>query len=381
MPSVRAFRKKVFQCGLYEAQDVLREIDDVEIVCLQPRAHAAFQLRERWQRRLLYWDVSKKLVFANAGLERIQVKNEYELFVAVCQNYWDLLSLNAIDGWKDKCRTSVCWLDELWVADLPESRYWLHALSQFDHVFIGCEGTVEAVSQAIGRRCHWIGGGVDAVRFSPYPDPPTRVIDVYRIGRTSQQVHEGLVRAAASNELFYLHDTCRGSHMDTLDHREHRRLLANIAKRSRYFVVGPGKVDAPEETRGQIELGYRYYEGSAAGAVMIGHAADCRSFRERFDWRDAVIHVNGSDVVDVIADLNAQPDRLREIGRRNAAEALMRHDWLYRWMHIYDIAGVSPTRRMAERECHLKALARLANNDHRLRTIEVSGARRNRHVE
>ena len=259
--------------------------------------------------------------------------------------------------------------------------YWLHALSQFDHVFIGCEGTVEAVSQAIGRRCHWIGGGVDAVRFSPYPDPPTRVIDVYRIGRTSQQVHEGLVRAAASNELFYLHDTCRGSHMDTLDHREHRRLLANIAKRSRYFVVGPGKVDAPEETRGQIELGYRYYEGSAAGAVMIGHAADCRSFRERFDWRDAVIHVNGSDVVDVIADLNAQPDRLREIGRRNAAEALMRHDWLYRWMHIYDIAGVSPTRRMAERECHLKALARLANNDHRLRTIEVSGARRNRHVE
>ena len=366
MPSARRFRRRAFQCGLYEAQDVLLEIDDTELVCLQPRPYAGFQLRERWQRRLLYRDISKRLVFLNAGLERVRLTQEYELFVAVCQNYWDLLSLNAIDGWKDRCRTSVCWLDEFWAADVPQARYWLHALKQFDHVFIGYEGSVDPISQAIGRRCHWIGAGVDAIRFSPYPQPPRRVIDVYQIGRTSEGVHRALLRAAVEKKLFYLHDTFHGSDMEPFDHREHRDLLANVAKRSRYFIVAPGKVNVPGETRGQSEIGYRYYEGAAAGAVMIGQAPDCRSFRERFNWPDAVIEVrtDGSDVAEVLSELNAQPERFCEISRRNAAGALLGHDWLYRWKQIFNVAGVSPSPRMAAREHRLKELAGLANGAH-----------------
>jgi hypothetical protein len=348
--------------ALYEAQDVLTDTADVELVPLMPRAGAGFWLRERWQRRLLYRDISKKLVFANPGLERVRITQEYDLFVAVCQNYWDLLSINAIDGWKDRCRTSVCWLDEFWVADLPYSQYWLHALKQFDHVFIGCEGSVDAISRAIGRRCHWIGSGVDTIRFSPYPRAPSRVIDVYGIGRSTDGVHKALQRAAAANGLFYLHDTVRGSDLEPFDHREHRELLANVAKRSRFFLVAPGKVDMPGETRGQIEIGFRYYEGSAAGTVLIGQAPDCPSFRERFDWPDAVIEVspNGSDVLKIITDLQAEPERLWEISRRNAVEALLRHDWLYRWKQIFEVAGLSPSPRMAAREHRLTALARLA---------------------
>jgi hypothetical protein len=36
MPSGRNFKKKTFLCGHYEGQDVLREIDDVNLVCLEP---------------------------------------------------------------------------------------------------------------------------------------------------------------------------------------------------------------------------------------------------------------------------------------------------------------------------------------------------------
>jgi hypothetical protein len=362
MPSARGFRRRAFQFALYEAQDVLANTADVEFVSLMPRAGAGFWLRERWQRRLLYRDISKRLVFANPGLERVRITQEYDLFVAVCQNYWDLLSINAIDGWKDRCRTSVCWLDEFWVADLPYSRYWLHALKQFDHIFIGCEGSVDAISRAIGRRCHWIGGGVDTIRFTPYPRAPSRVIDVYGIGRSTDGVHKALQRTAAADGLFYLHDTVRGSDLEPFDHREHRELIASVAKRSRYFVVAPGKVDMPGETHGQIEIGYRYYEGSAAGAVLIGQAPDCPSFRARFDWPDAVIEVSpdGSDVVKILTDLQAEPERLSEISRRNAVEALLRHDWLYRWKQIFEVAGLSLSPRMAARERRLTELARLA---------------------
>ena len=78
------------------------------------------------------------------------------------------------------------------------------------------------------------------------------------------------------------------------------------------LIVAPGKVNVPEETQGQIEVGYRYYEGSAAGTVMLGQAPDCRPFRELFDWPEAVISVraDGSDVADVLGGLVGQEDRL-----------------------------------------------------------------------
>jgi hypothetical protein len=365
---MRSFRRRAFQCGLYEAQDVLADVVDADLVCLEPQS-AWFHLRDRWQRRLLYRDVTRRLAFQNPGLAPVRVTREYDLFIAVCQNYWDLLAINAIEGWKDQCRTSVCWLDELWVADLPKSRYWLHALDRFDHVFIGCEGSVAAVSQAIGRPCHWIGGGVDTLRFTPYPRPPERVIDVYRIGRSTDGVHNALRRAVADKGWFYLHDTVRGSDLEPLDHREHRSMLAHLAQRSRYFMVAPGKVDMPGETRGQVEIGYRYYEGSAAGVVMVGQPADCRGFRDRFDWPDAVIEIkgDGSDVVDVLTSLNGQPARLDTISRRNAAQALLRHDWVYRWQRIFDVAGVERSPRMAAREQRLADLARMAMSADRVR--------------
>lgn len=358
---MRKFRRRAFQCGLYEAQDVLAGMADADLLCLEPQS-AWFDLRQRWQRRLLYRDVTRRLAFQNPGLARVRVTGEYDLFVAVCQNYWDLLAINAIDGWKDQCRTSVCWLDELWVADLPSSRNWLHLLNRFDHVFVGYEGSVEPVSQALGRRCHWVGGGVDTLRFTPYPRPSERVIDVYRIGRGSDGIHHALKGAAADKGWFYVHDTVRGSDLEPLDHREHRSMVAQMAQRSRYFMVAPAKVDMSGETSGQVEMGYRYYEGSAAGVVMVGQPADSPGFRERFDWPDALIEIktDGSDVVEMLTSLNAQPARLDAISRRNAAQALLRHDWLYRWQQIFDVAGVARPPRMAMREHRLRELARTA---------------------
>jgi len=361
MPSGRNFKKHAFMCGHYEAQDVLLEVDDVDLICLEPGR--GYEFRELWQRRLMFHDISRRVVFANPGLHTVRLTREYEVFLARCQTEKDLLDLNAIEGWKDHCKTSVCWIDEMWAASIPSHKYWLHALRQFDHVFISSSGTVAPLSKAIGWPCRYLPPAVDALRFTPYPDPPARVIDVCSIGRRQEGIHRALLEAARCRDIFYMHDTFAGlSLTDVYDHRQHRDHLANVAKRSRYFMVAPGKIDCLSETRGQAEVAGRYFEGAAAGTVMIGQAPNCEAFQEMFPWPDAVIEIqpDGSDVIEVLARLGSEPERVSAMGRRNAAEALLRHDWVYRWKEIFRVVGLEPLPRMLERERRLKELAVLA---------------------
>ena len=351
-----------FQCGRYEAQDVLAEADDVDLIALKPRN--GFRFRERWQRRLLWKDISRKLAYVNPGLEPVRLKREYDLFVVVCQTYWDLLYVNAIQGWKDQCKTSVVWIDELWASLVPAYKYWLPSLRRFDHIVLGMHGTVRAVSEAISRPCHYVPGAVDALRFSPYPNPPARVVDVYSIGRRWEGIHSVLLEQVRRKEIFYVHETLQGGESPVSDPRQHREMFANLAKRSRYFMVAPGKVNVPEETQGQVEVGFRYFEGAAAGTVMVGQSPNCAPFREMFDWADPVVEIrtDGSDAAEVLASLNGQPERVLQMSRRNAAQALLRHDWIYRWKDVLNIAGLQPSAATAVRERRLQELAQVAKS-------------------
>jgi hypothetical protein len=138
-------------------------------------------------------------------------------------------------------------------------------------------------------------------------------------------------------------------------------LIANIAKRSLYFIVAAAKIDT-RETHGQIEIGHRYYEGAAAGAVMIGEAPDSEAYRELFGWPEAVVQIqpDGSDVMAVLRDLGSDPDRLAAISKRNAREALLRHDWVYRWIEMFRVAGIEVTQHMVARERRLKDMSDFA---------------------
>jgi spore maturation protein CgeB len=258
----------------------------------------------------------------------------------------------------------------MWAASIPKYKYWLHALSQFDYVFVGYKGTVSALSKAAHRPCQWLPRGVDTLRFTPFPDPPDRVIDIYSIGRRREDIHRELLSFAERRKLFYVHDTVRdGASTEVSDHRQHRNHFSNIAKRSRYFVVAPGKMDALSETQGQVEVGSRYYEGAAAGTVMIGEAADCEAGRDLFGWPEAVIEVrrDGSDLASVLAELDVAPERVAAISRRNAGEALLRHDWVYRWIEMFRVAGIEPSPRLMARAQSLKEMASLGNSDGRQR--------------
>ena len=361
MPTARGFKKKAFYCAQYEAQDILLDVADVDLIHLEPGR--GYKFKEAWLRRLVFRDVTRKLIFANPGLHKVQLTQEYDLFLVMCQMDHDFLNISAIEGWQDHCRTSVCWISEMWAARIPLCKYWIHSLRRFDHIFLSAQGSVAALSDAIGRPCRWLPDAVDTLRFTPYPNPPARVIDVYSIGRRREEIHRALLEAARRKDIFYVYDTFGGSTSDVLNYREHRDFFSNMAKRSRFFVVAPAKAGIPEETGGQVEIGARYYEGAAAGAVMIGHAPEGEAFRELFPWQDVVIplQADGSDVVKMLSSLGAEPERISAISRRNAAEALLRHDWVYRWKEILTVAGIEPSPRMKLREQRLRELAELSN--------------------
>jgi hypothetical protein len=94
----------------------------------------------------------------------------------------------------------------------------------------------------------------------------------------------------------------------------------------------------------------------------IGQAPNCEEFRDIFGWPDVVIEIqpDGSDVLEVLAALGSDPERVSAINRRNGAEALLRHDWVYRWKKIFQVAGIEPPPGMVKRECRLRELAELA---------------------
>jgi len=360
MPTMRSFAHETYRCGNYESEDILLDIDDVDLICLKPGK--ACELRQNIHKKFVWHDFTRKLVSINMAFQPIRLTREYDLFITHVSLAPDLIHIPAVRGWKDYCRTSICWIDEAWTADIPLLKYWLPALEDFDHVVLGMNGTVKAFSDAIKRPCHFVSGAVDALRFSPYPQNPGRVIDVYSIGRRWEGLHNALVDAAAKREIFYVYDTFRASVGQVKDYRQHREMFANMAKRSRCFLVWPAKMDMPEQTKGQVELGFRYYEASAAGTIMLGRVPDCESFRRHFDWPQAVIEIqaDGSDVAEVISRLSADPEWLREISCRNAEEALRRHDWVYRWKEILGIAGLEPAPAMEAREKRLRELAELA---------------------
>ena len=360
MPTWRRFSKKVFECGLYEAQDVLVSTGDVHLLPLD--AAAGFRTRERWLNRLLHRDPWFLFGRTNPGLEPVWLDRDYDLLLTYCETFEDLLYLNALRNWKQRCRTSACWVDEIWATSLAKYSYWIPLFRQFDHVFVGHRQSAIALSAAVGRPVHFLPAAVDTLRFTPFPNPAPKVVDFFSVGRRAEGIHRELRRLSSDGHLYYVFDTFKASVADVYDPVEHRELLANTAKRSRFFLVAPPKFDALTETGGETAIGFRYFEGSAAGAVLFGQRCSSEDFDALFDWPDAVVEIrpDGTDLEPTLAALQSEPARVAAIGRRNGVEALRRHDWIYRWHEILDQVGLSPSPGMCRREAQLRRLAGIA---------------------
>jgi hypothetical protein len=351
------YKPEVWRGTFNEFETIVQEIDSVDV--LAPKPGKYFMWRKRNAQR-----IGKVLPVAlNPGLPSIKLNREYDLFLAVCEKPSELLTVGVLKGWKEKCKISVCWLPEFWINEIPYQKASLKVLSQFDHVFLNVARTVEPMSRAIDKECVFLPAGVDTLEFSPYPNPPQRFIDVLSIGRRSDQTHQILMRMARQKKIFYHYDTLRELH--AYDIAQHRFLLASLARRSRYFIVNPGKIDLPDEGSAQIEFGYRYFEGAAAGTILIGDYPNSQEFREYFFWPDVVIHLPfGSEKIEkTMEELDQQPVRQEKIRKTNVRQSLLNHDWAFRWEKILRIVGLEPKPKLLERKERLRELAHQVERD------------------
>lgn len=344
------FPRAMFRCALYEFEDILCEIDEAEIIA--PRADPQ-TFRNQLANRLAFHGP----ITLRPSLKESETKREYDLFFAVCGSARDLLMVDAARSLRDACKTSVCLVGELWASQIADHRHFLRALQGFDLVATWCSQSVEALSKLTGCKCVYVPPGVDSILFCPYPAPPARVIDVLSIGRRSATTHHALLKMAEGKEIFYLHDTIAGD--QCISAREHRPFYANVAKRSRYFIVNPGLIDRPGLRGAQSEIGNRYFEGAAAGTLMIGEIPTNGEFERLFDWPGSVCHLSSdSHRVDaLIRELNAQPEKQERIRQSNIVHSLRRHDWAYRWDLILEHAGLKPTAKSRSRKERLNGLA------------------------
>lgn len=354
--SQRHLQRLVSRCAEYEFEDLICQVDDVEL--LVPEPLRSFVIGQKIANQLARHICVASL---NPSIRKLRLNKKYDLFIAICQFPSDLLSINAIEGWRECCRTSFCWLAELWACNLHRWKGHLKILSKFDYVILPCSGSIQGVQDEIRGTCIYMPPGIDTIRFCPYPNSPHRCIDVYSMGRKSPVTHQALLKMAEQRKIFYIYDT--SERMKTHFPLDHRILVANIAQRSRYFVANAPKIDQSFETHGQTGLSYRFLEGAASGTVMIGEARPNKDFTEHLNWPDAVIHVpfNEPNIAAVLADLDSQPDRLKKIRKNNVVQSLLRHDWVYRWRSILDMVGLEPRPALVEREKRLKELAEMAS--------------------
>ncbi len=364
--SQRNFSKiQPFRCAHFEFEDVVAEVDTADF--LTPSFDPSSR-RNKIARQLAYHTP----LSLNPGVRSAPIRKNYDLFLAVCGDPIDLLRLNALGDWRARCKTAVLVIDELWVTLMDSYTRFLRMMDKFDAVMLYYNDSVEPLNKRIGRKVFYLPPAVDAIRFSPYPNPQERVIDVYSIGRRSAVTHRTLLDMAAQQSTFYVYDTTTADQV--LNPMEHRQLYANSLKRSRYFIVNPALIDRPDIRGDQIEIGYRYFDSAASGAIMIGERPNNAVFQGLFDWPDSLVDLayNSTDIDKVIRALDEQPEKQEAMRRMSVRQALLRHDWAYRWEFILKTVGHEALPRIMKRKARLHDLANLAMPDS---SIHVNGRR------
>src|SRR5690606_7329206 len=156
------------RCTLHESEHLITQFDAADVLYPEkPEVNGLSIWKRRVLRRGYQWfGVHPQLRRAKSLVDR-----EYDLVFVCCEDVGDLLGIGPIDAWIGAAKHKVCYVEEMWAADVPRRRHETVLLRRFDHVLLSCAGAVEPLARAIDRPVSFLAPSVDAVGFFP-GDPP-----------------------------------------------------------------------------------------------------------------------------------------------------------------------------------------------------------------
>jgi hypothetical protein len=354
--SNRNIQNFIFNSCLYEFEDIIAQLDLVDLI-----APNEYDLYGKIIKKLLKtsFNCFQSAVNLNPYRKSIDLQQEYDIFLVILDFPWSVSSINLLKNWRNKCKFAVCYLIELWETDLKRYRNCLQFLNEFDALFLGHSHIVEKLSQIVNCPCQYLPPGINTLKFVPTTLTNERPIDLCSLGRRSLITHQALLKLAETQNFFYYFDLAGDAGLTNNLHQEHRTMTANLLKHSRYFITNHAKANLPEHINGQMEIGYRFFEGAAAGTVMLGCPPQNKIFDRYFDWQDSVISVpfDEPNIGEIITKLERQPSRIARIRQQNICNSLLRHDWSYRWQEILAVAGLKPSIKHLKHQAYLQQLA------------------------
>lgn len=342
---------ETWKCGGWEFEQSILSLEDAERFA--PHQSAMGRFLQRPVRGIARYAPQVRHFQFGPGKPPLQKK--YELAFATVGSLGDLLALGPPRAWRHKCDIAICNIDDFFLPYLSILKDQIRILEDFDIIYCCCAGSVQALSDRLNKPVMYLPPAVDTLRFLPTRPFDQRAVDVTSIGRRSREEHDALLQYADRTGSFYYYDSISAPKLWSNEPGEHRALLARIIGNSRFFITNHANFDRPDKSAGQEEIGFRFFEGAAAGAVLVGAPPRTTEFQTLFDWEDSVIPVppDSPDISGVLEDLTSQPERLESISRRNVMQSLRRHDWAHRWQMILDSAGMAPTERLTS---HLSKL-------------------------
>ena len=357
--SLRNIQNFVYNSCLFEFEDVIAEVDKADIYSppkYSPTSRALNKAIVSTTRHVK----PLPLASVNPYLKSESVDREYDMYFVTLDFPWYSASINLMKDWREKCKTAVCYIIEVWTEDIPHMKNYMSFFDQFDLICLGTRHALEAVQALTDTPCMFVPPGVDTIKFCPnFESEKSPSIDVCNLGRRSPSTHEALLDKAQEEDFFYYHELTNGSVLRVEDHQHHRTLIANILGSSRYYITNYAKADMPALIAGECEIGYRFFEGAAAGAVLIGAPPKGDLYGKYFGWEDSIIPVrfDEPDISRIIDELDAVPGYIESIQARNAMNSLLQNDWVYRWEMILEKLGQELTPGVIARKQKLKEMA------------------------
>jgi len=269
-----------------------------------------------------------------------------DLFIAALILSWPVNLLKGIRRWRRPFRRVYCYVFDCWVSEAalaqPRIRHKLsrfhRVVRQMDHVFVSNRRGVDDVGELYRVPVSYVPMAADVKQFGSMQ--ASRPISVNAYGRQHQRHVDALASAYNTNRSTRaLYHTSHVSSAHVVNLQQHRAFFWKMLTMSCITLAyDPVLVDPGQRQFPYSFLGQRWFEGLAAGCVIVGYRPRCAETDELLTWEDATIECpdDTGEFLAFVEALLADEARLARVRRSNFSHMARSHDWGHR---VVDMLG------------------------------------------